>query len=92
MNHPAVFPIRPSDARLVLKGFPGCEALPPLRYDSSDVFRMNGRRPLPSRYVLQRKADIFQPTLIEEVEVAVRQRGVDQGRNRINQILNVQGL
>jgi hypothetical protein len=45
---------------------------------------MNGGRPLPAHEVFQWKSNIFQPELIEVVEVAVRPGSVNQRRDRID--------
>ena len=40
--------------------------------DSFNVVAMNNRRPFPALYILQRPSQVLQPSLIEEIEIAVR--------------------
>ena len=52
---------------------------------------MDYRRPFPALQIFKRAPDVLQPTLIEKIEVAVRETGVDQGGSRIDKVLKVRG-
>jgi hypothetical protein len=53
---------------------------------------MNKSLPLPPGHVVQRGAQVFQPGLIEVVEVTVRPSGVNQRGDRVDEKLNIQLL
>ena len=42
-------------------------------------------RPFPTLQIVQWSADVLQPGFIEEIEVAVRKAGVDQGGGGVDQ-------
>jgi hypothetical protein len=52
---------------------------------------MNYCRPFPALHILERPSDILEPALIEKIEIAVGQTGVDQGWSRIDEELKVRG-
>ena len=47
---------------------------------------MNVLGPTPTQQIFQRTTHVVEPTLIEEVEVSVRQRGVNQGGSGVDQV------
>src|ERR1700747_3564776 len=53
---------------------------------------MNESPPIPAAHLFQRGTEVFQPTLIEIIEVTVRPAGVNQRRDRIDEKLNIQRL
>src|ERR1700732_2285086 len=53
---------------------------------------MNKSPPIPAAHLFQRGTEVFQPTFIEVIEVAVRPGGVNQRGDRINEKLNIQRL
>src|SRR5208283_3802468 len=57
----------------------------PLLNNSFDILGMNVLGPSPTQQIFQRPTQIVEPTLIEEVEVSVRQTGVDQGGGGVDQ-------
>src|SRR5258706_229367 len=71
-------PIGPSHARFRLERLVCCQGRAPLLDDSGHIFGMNRCRPAPALHVLQSETQIFQPTSIEEINVTVRQSGMDQ--------------
>jgi hypothetical protein len=51
MDHPAILPVRPADARFFLKGFPSRDGSAPLFYENLNIFGMNTGSPLPAEQV-----------------------------------------
>src|SRR5260221_338226 len=70
-QEPAIFPVSPPQAHFFLVRFPDRHLHEPPFYDSWNVFRMNWARRI-FDILLQRKAGIVHPTLIEEINDAVR--------------------
>ena len=89
VQHPAIFAVRPPDACFMQEGFTTGQGRAPLLNDSFDIVGMNARRPFPALQLFQRPTYILQPSLIEEIEVAVGQTGVNQAGGRIDQELKV---
>src|SRR5215472_668870 len=92
VQHPAIFTIRPPNACFVQEGLTSRQGLAPLLKDSFNVIGVNALRPFPALEIFQRTPNILQPSLIEEIEVAVRQTGVNQAGGRVDQELKVQSL
>src|ERR1700722_528931 len=57
--------------------------LPPL-HELRNVVGMNYAGPSPSQKVIQRKAQIFQPALVEKIDIAVGTSAMQHGRNCID--------
>src|SRR5579862_1118637 len=59
VKHPAVFSIRPSHARFVLKCFSAHKTGSPLGHNSLNVFRVNDSGPIPADHFVQRDTEIL---------------------------------
>src|ERR1700722_10031021 len=92
VEHPAVFPIRTTDASFVLEDLSSREAGSPLGHNPLNVLRVNESRPIPAGHFVQSDAQVFQPTSIEVIEVTVGPGCVNQRRNRVDQELSMQTL
>ena len=92
MEHPAVFSIGSADARFVFEDFSGRETRSPLGHNSIQFFRVNESGPIPTGDFVQSHAEVFQPRLVEVIEVAVRPGCVYQRGNGIDEKLNIQQL
>ena len=71
-QEPAIFPVNAAQTHFILVRFPSSHAHKPLFHDPWKVFGMNCARRL-FKCLLQREARIFHPTLIDEINGAVRQ-------------------
>ena len=71
VQHPAIFAIGAAYARFMQKWLATGERRAPLSHDRLDVFGMNRSGPFPALEILERASHVGQPSLIEEIEVAV---------------------
>src|SRR5271165_2672185 len=85
MEECAIFSISPPHACFVQKGLTTREGRSPLLNDPFDILGMNVLGPSPTQQIFQRPTHVVEPTLIEEVEVSVRQTGVNQGGGGVDQ-------
>src|SRR6266403_2958192 len=72
-QEPSILPVSPPQAHFGLVWFPDGQVRAPLFVDAWRVVRMN-RAPRLFNCLFQSKARIVQPTLIEEIKVAVRSK------------------
>src|ERR1700692_1276937 len=89
VEHPAVFSIRAADASFVLEDFSSREAGSPPGHNALNVFAVDVSGPIPAGHFIQSDAEIFQPRLIEVIEMTVWPGGVNQRRNRVDEHLNI---
>ena len=87
VQHPAVCTVRAPDARFELERLAAHQALPPLRDERVHVVRMDRGRPFPPLEVLQSQPHELEPPLIEEIQVPVRAGRMDQGGNRLDELM-----
>ena len=80
---PPILPVRPPQAHFILKWFPGGNVSAPFFRGAWEVFRMNWTRGL-FQFLLQRKTCVVQPTLIDEINHAVRPETPGHRGNRID--------
>src|SRR6266481_10183504 len=92
VEYPAVCSISSTDAGFVFEGFSGRDTGSPLGHNPFNVLRVNESRPIPAGHFVQSDAQVFQPRLIEVIEVAVWPGRVNQRRNRVDQELGIQTL
>src|SRR4029434_7228774 len=78
MKEPAIFPISPPHARLAYERLSGFKRRAPFGHNCFYIFRMDHAGPPPPQQILQRKADIFQPAAVVEVDITIRQSGVNK--------------
>src|ERR1700733_15788176 len=90
VQHPAIFAISTPHSCGSLEALSRSDRLSPLLHKSLDVFRMNPGSPFPSQQTLQRLPNELQPGPIEEIEVSVRSRGVDQRGRRVDDLTKTQ--
>src|SRR5712671_2416103 len=83
MQHPPVNPVLPSHTGFGLEGFPNPYRRPELLQKSISVFGMNSGSPLPTLDVIQRNAQVIQPTLIKIVARTIRLCAMHHGGNCI---------
>jgi hypothetical protein len=91
MELPAAFPIRPADASFVSEFFSGREAGSPLGHNPFNL-AMNEIPALPLGHVVHNDAQVFEPTFVEVIEVAVRPSGVNHRGHRGDEELTIQRL
>ncbi len=91
VQHPAIFAVGTADTSFVKEGFSAGQGRAPHFDDSFDIIGMDRRGPLPALQIFERLPDVLEPALIEKIEVAVRQTGVDEGGSRIDEELKVRG-
>src|SRR6202040_1809862 len=89
VEHPAVFSIRAADASFVFEDFSSREAGSPFGHNPLNVFGGNVSGPIPAGHFIQSDAEVFQPRLIEVIEVTVWPGRVNQRRNRVDEHLNI---
>ena len=92
VQHPAIFAISPPHPCRSLEALSSSDRISPFLHKSFEIFRMNTGSPFPSQQPLQRLPDEIQPGPIEEVEISVRSRGVDQRRRRVDDLTKTQAL
>ena len=80
---PAIFPVSPTQTHFILRWFPRRHIPAPLLHDPWKVFGMDCPRRL-FKCLLQRKARIFQPALIDEIQGAVSQNDPGHRGNCVN--------
>ena len=73
-QEPAIFSVSPPQTHFILRGFPSGHVREPLFHHTWKVFGMNCARWL-FNFLLQREARIVQPTLIDEINRAIRPNG-----------------
>src|SRR5260370_22036903 len=91
MELPAVFPIRPADASFVSEFFSGREAGSPLGHNPFNL-AMHESPTLQLGHVAHNDAQVFEPTFVEVIEVAVRPSGVNHRGHRVEEELTIQRL
>jgi len=84
VQHPAILAIGPPDACFVQERLTTSQRRAPLLNDSFNVIGVNALCPFPTLDIFQGQTDILQPGLIEEIEVSVRQTGVNQTGGRVD--------
>jgi hypothetical protein len=89
VQHPAILSIRPPYPRFMQEGFPAGQRRAPLAHNSIDVFGMNRHSPVPAAQILERESYELQPGVIEEIDVAVGQSGMEHRGGRVNDLLKV---
>ncbi len=88
VKHPTKFPVGPSHPGFMQEGLAADQRRTPLFHHCFEVVGMDCGCPLPALQILERPAHVRQPSLIEEIEVAIRQSGVDQRWGRVDDELN----
>src|SRR6201996_3152286 len=78
MEHPSIHPIGPPHSRRLLKGFSPGERFTHLLREGLGLIRMNTGSPIPSQQLLQWLPCEVEPLPIEEIEVSVGSRRVNQ--------------
>src|SRR6266487_2783811 len=86
MKEPAIFPVSPPHARLANERLSGFKRRAPFGYNCFYIFRMDHAGPAPPQQICQRETDIFQPAAVEEVNITIRQRGVNKRWSCIYQV------
>ena len=69
---------------------PSREAGSPLGQNPFNLLSVNENRPIPASHFIQSDAELFQPRLIEVIEVTVGPGGVNHRRNRVDKDLGIQ--
>ena len=82
-QEPAVFAVHPAHAFYVLVRGPSLHGDAPPIHHSCALVRVQHVDPFGALQIVQGKAD-FLPTLVDEIQRAVGQRGPDQGGNRVD--------
>src|SRR6266545_1814501 len=86
MKEPAIFPVSPPHSRLANERLSGFKRRAPFGYNCFYIFRMDHAGPAPPQQICQRETDIFQPAAVEEVNITIRQSGVNKRRSCIYQM------
>src|SRR5215510_15335466 len=89
MKHPTILSIAAAHASFVLEDFSTREARFPLINDTVEIIRMNPSCPVPALDISEGTAQIFQPTAIEIIEIAIGAPSVDQGRDGIDHYVQI---
>jgi hypothetical protein len=89
MELPSGIPIRPADANFVSEFFSSREADSPLGYNPFNL-AMNESPTLPLGHVAHNYVQVFEPTFVEVIEVAVRPSGVNHRRHKVDEELTIQ--
>src|SRR3974390_1941494 len=84
MEHPSIISIATPHPRFIRKVLPASDASPPPGHHPLDFLGMNERCPFPAFDVFQRATQVFEPRLIEIIEVAVRSGRMYQAGNRVD--------
>src|SRR5882762_8397585 len=82
-QEPAIFAVSPLKAHFILGRLPSGHVRAPLFYSPWEVLGMNRARWV-FKFLLERNARIFQPTLIDEINGAVGPKAPGHGRNCVN--------
>ena len=82
-QEPAIFAVSPLKAHFILGRLPSGHVRAPLFYSPWEVLGMNRARWV-FKFLLERNARIFQPTLIDEINGAVGPKAPGYGRNCVN--------
>jgi hypothetical protein len=92
VQHPAILTVSAPYACFVQERLTASQGRAPLLNDPFDIVGMNVLGPSPTQQIFQRPTHVVEPTLIEEVEVSVRQTGVNQGGGGVDQEPKVRSL
>ena len=82
-QEPAIFSVSPPQTHFILGGFPSGHVHEPLFHDSWKIFWMNWACRV-FDFLLQSETRIVQPTLIDEINGAIRLKGPDHRRNCVD--------